>query len=84
MMAIIRNPDPVSGILSIYTIYNNPSNYPGYYVISKWDVEKGSETKDTTYHFKSTNLQECRDQLKSLYCVGREPDDDPVILESYI
>lgn len=74
--------------LTVYTIYNNPLDFPGDYVISKWDTVKGSDEpqKDLNYMFVDKSLEPCRDELKrkGLYNLGRHADDDPCIVESWI
>jgi hypothetical protein len=73
--------------LSIYTIYDSPHDFPGDFVISKWDTWPNGETiKDLNFVFLNKDVEICRDLLrkKALHCLGRDPMDDPKILESWI
>lgn len=75
-------------MLSIYTIYDHPSDYPDQYVIKKWDVQKGNTepVQDPRYVYAGTDLEVCRDQMRNmgLVLMPREDSDDIVIIESWI
>lgn len=74
-------------MLSIYTIYNSPSDYPGEFVIKKWDTGNGKmSVQDPRFLYTSTDLESCRAQMKerNLTLMARQVGDDPVIVESWI
>ncbi|WP_114781674.1 hypothetical protein [Botryobacter ruber] len=80
--------------LSLYTIYNNPTDWPGEYVIKRWLVseprnaanELNQVQQDLSYLFNAATLEACREQLKEmgLRNLGRADNDDPVIVESWM
>lgn len=72
-----------------YTIYRNPSDFPGKLVVRGWDIEDGKTAMapdaiavDDT----EVALQTLRASLdeQGLVCIGRHVMDDPVILETWI
>ncbi len=77
--------------LAIYTIYDHPTDYPDYYVCRKHLIEGKPEggytvNPESELYLKSKSIENIRFTLENekLFCLGREPDDDPVILESWI
>jgi hypothetical protein len=72
-----------------YTIYKEPRDAPGYYVVRGWDIESG----DVVLHedaiavpLSDIALAVIRESLLEggLVCLGREDGDDPQILESWV
>jgi hypothetical protein len=77
--------------ISIYTIYDHPYDYPETYVIKKLDINDCSGKKiepvqDPHYVFQDKDLNVVRNELiiRGFYNIGRQFDDDKVILESWI
>lgn len=70
--------------LSMWVIYYNPTDYPGKTLARRWDVT----TVDTPTNeiLVSDNLLDLRVRFESmgLVCLGRSPEDDPVILEVWV
>jgi hypothetical protein len=72
-----------------YTIYANPSDYPGQYVVRGWTIrvpyESVSAEFDETPLLVCATLSEARRVLPvGLMRALREPEDDPVIVESWV
>lgn len=72
-----------------YTIYKNPSDVPNHYVMRGWDIEDGTmvpASEAIAVPVTDLALATLRQSLldMGLVCMGRQPDDDPVILEVWI
>lgn len=72
-------------VLSIWTIYDHPKDFPGGYVARRWDVTPVG-SKPTCEHIYSDDLEQLRDEMatRMLTCIPRQDLDDPVILESWL
>jgi hypothetical protein len=68
-------------MLLLYVIHDHPSDFPDWYVITKWDLS----VRLGVFGFCRT-LEEARVHLsrKGLVNIGREPDDDPKIVEVWV
>lgn len=70
--------------LEIYTIYNNPSDFPGEFVARKSEVFRGG-TINGEIISKGKTLEEVRKGIPpGLYRLERQIHDDPVIVEVWI
>jgi len=70
--------------MDIWTIYENPKDYPGKFVARKYRVEDGI-VNHTEHTYVSDSLYSIRKLIPdNLYRLHREPNDDPVIVESWI
>lgn len=66
--------------LPLICIYNSPSDYPGKYVARLWDVDK-----PTNMVAIAESLEEIRGaKPPEMMIMGRMPNDDPVIVETWI
>ncbi|MEN2749265.1 hypothetical protein [Sphingomonas sp. T9W2] len=71
--------------LSIWTITANPNDYPGQHVARRHVIMPAEEAGPTDDLRIADNLDQVREQLPAgLVNLGREPTDDPVIVESWI
>lgn len=71
-------------ILPIFTIYDHPKDYPDHFVARRHDVSAGKHVPGPLVAMAAT-LEEARAWLPpGLHCLGRDRDDDPVIVESWI
>jgi hypothetical protein len=69
----------------IYTIYESPKDYPGMYVVRRYFVDARGPVADVKPLVVTKDLEKARGALPvGVYPLGRQPDDDPVILESWI
>jgi len=71
--------------LSIYTIYNHPSDYPGEFVCRVWRIRGDCMIADQDLFARGETLELVRSQLPpGLQCLGRYRADDPKIAESWV
>jgi len=70
--------------LAIWTIYKSPTDFPGKFVARKHVVGAGS-SRATDDHYVADSLADARGMIPPfLHNLGRQPGDDPVIVESWI
>lgn len=67
--------------LVIWTVYNSPSDFPGVFVVRPFVDEKVLPWAATC-----NQIEPLRDRLErlGLTCLGRSPEDDQNIVESWI
>ena len=66
--------------LPLICVYNNPSDYPGKYVARVWDVDR-----PTNLVAIADSLEEIREaKPPEMMIMDRIPNDDPVIVETWI
>lgn len=74
----------VSGaVLTQYAIYQNPADYPGWFVVRRWEVHTGVPAPVPSPNPKlARSLEDARKAVPAgYYNIGRQPEDDPVIVE---
>jgi hypothetical protein len=70
-----------------YAIYMNPSDYPDKFVVRRWTIQAGNPhpVPDKEPIIVCDSIAEARAKVPpGLVCVGRQPMDDPCILETFI
>jgi len=66
--------------LPLICVYNSPSDYPGKFVARLWDVDK-----PTNIVAVAESLEEIREaKPPEMIIMERQPNDDPVIVETWI
>lgn len=74
--------------LYIYTVYNKPKDYPEIpYVVRRFAIEPGGNvTAEKDIYHINTELDSVRTFLTRLGLInlGRQPDDEPHIVESWV
>lgn len=71
------------GSLSMWTVYDHPSDMPDAFVARMWLV--GPEVRATGSVLTADTLEALRDKLPpGLACLPRRPDDDPAIVEVWL
>ena len=73
-------------LLSVWTVYDHPSDYPGHYVAREFLVHPDGPVM-TDNVITSLQLEWLRDQLEydmGLACLTRSPEDDPKIVETWL
>jgi len=71
--------------LTLYTIYANPRDFPGYYVVRAHDVLRTGGTQARRDFRLADSLEAARRHIPpGLYNIGREPGDDHTIVETWI
>lgn len=70
--------------LVIWAIYDHPKDYPDHYIARKWLVTKEG-SKPTEVILADVNLESLRKCLPAgLYCLPRQENDDPVLIETWL
>jgi len=78
---------PAPGLLSVWTVYDHPADFPNEYVARRFDVVPGSiEPMWTAALERSPLLGEIRARMEArgLFCIKRLPADDPKIIEVWL
>lgn len=71
-------------VLSMWTVYRHPLDYPDSFVARRWDIGSGV-TNVTNDMFVADTLIEVRALLPpGLVCMERLPHDQPQIVEVWI
>ncbi len=73
--------------MNLYTIYNNPTDYPDTYVVRRWEIV-APENKPTPKNVViiGSDLNEIRSALREmgLYVIPRDETDDEKIVETWL
>lgn len=68
----------------MWTIYDHPSDQPDHFVVRKWVIGPGV-AEPTGEFFLCDTLEQARREIPyGLACLQRHPNDDPVIVETWI
>jgi hypothetical protein len=74
-----------AGSFTVWTIYRHPNDYPGYWVMRAHEVFLGGETRPYSFCFVASTLDAIRAKVPpGTRCIGRGPEDDPAIYESWV
>jgi hypothetical protein len=73
------------GILSMWTVYASPSDFPGKYVARRWDIKAG-ESHPTTDSLLAERIERLRERFAQmgLHCIPAQPGEDPCIVETWL
>lgn len=72
-------------LLTGYTIYDHPLDYPNDFVVRGWDVNKGGEIVPHDFVTRHETLEQARRRIPEGLCrTSRFENDDPVIVEVWI
>lgn len=78
---------PGPDALSLYVIYDHPSDYPEWWVVTR-QAASGQGVVLTGSRWLAHTLEAARGVIQRIapgsVCLGREPDDDAVIHEVWI
>jgi len=72
--------------LAIWTVYDNPNDYPGKFVARRFDVD-ASGPRPSESLIIAQSLEVLRDTLQfelGLVKLMRSPEDDPKIVETWL
>lgn len=71
--------------LVLWTVYDHPKDYPDRYVARMFDVTAG-KVRPTLATIMSSDLEWLRAALREMHLtrLERSPEDDPVVLETWI
>ena len=72
-------------VLTLYVVYDHPADFPESYVVRGRNISDGVDlhARDVICCAKVEPLREAL-RRKGLTCIGRQPEDDPVILEVWL
>jgi hypothetical protein len=70
--------------LPMWTIYSHPSDYPGGYVVRRGVAYASGYVPDKVAQYAPTLEAAIRLLPPGLYPLGRQPDDDPVIVGVWV
>ena len=66
--------------LSIWTVYFNPTDFPGLFVVRRFELDQRTDE-----HYTGATLGEVRGFIPpNLYRMPRNPDDEPHIVECWL
>ena len=72
-------------ILSMWTVYECPVDYPTGYVARRCEIHSGGRIVNTPELRIGASLDEVRAQLPpGLHCIPRRDDDHPIIVEVWV
>lgn len=73
-------------MLSMWTIYDHPRDYPDTFVARRFEVGKGAPGAVATGDILLGDLETLRKSfhMAGLYCLTGSPDDDPNIVETWL
>lgn len=67
--------------LIMYTVYDNPTDYPGKYVVRRWKLLNA----EADPLIVADTLEEARAAIPPhLFCIPRQPEDDRAVKEVWI
>ena len=70
-------------VLEMFVIYDHPKDYPDFVVLRVWSVHAGRVEPGISYVEKT--IEACRRHLPNgAINIGRQPGDDPVIVEVWV
>ena len=74
----------MSAIMSMFTVYKNPTDHPGWFVVRRFEIEAG-KVSPCELVAKETTLEAVREKIpEDLYRMDRQPNDDPKIVEVWL
>lgn len=69
----------------MYTIYKDPTDYPGRVVLRVFDVQPGGTIPADTPAFVGDTVAEARSQVPAgLACFSRSPEDPTAVVETWL
>jgi hypothetical protein len=73
------------GILSMWTVYDHPKDFPDNFIARRSEIGSGEPLPVMTADVVTGNLDLIRKSMEmcGLYCLSRDPSDDPVIVETW-
>lgn len=81
-----RSRQQAEDTLSIWVLYDHPSDYPDLFIARRFDVGPGGQVIATTELLLAADVEWLRKEMrkKALVRIGRHQTDDPVIIESWL
>lgn len=78
-------PEPAPRRLRIWTIYDHPKDFPDTFVVRPHDLLAGGII-EYSEGYACPDIEVLREHMRAmgLTCIPRRPEDDPVIVESWL
>lgn len=74
----------MSDVLSMWTVYNHPSDHPDHWVARRWEI-LASGPSPTDDKLLAGSVEDVRAMLpEGLFRLDRQEEDDPVIFETWL
>lgn len=75
--------------LCMWTVYRHPADYPDAWVVRRWRVrgerKPAAAEPDAKPWAVARSLEDARQTIpKGLVCLNRTPEDDPVVVETWL
>jgi hypothetical protein len=75
----------MSAFMVLYTIYDHPRDHPAHFVVRGHEVLRSGGSRPMQGYVLTSTLEEARSQIPAgRYNIGREPGDDPCIVETWV
>lgn len=72
-------------MLTLWTVYDHPLDYPDHYVVRPFMVVDGTVTPgDSSYLYRDLDLAREWLHRMGLFRLERSPEDDPTIVETWV
>jgi hypothetical protein len=72
-------------VMSVWTLFQNPSDAPGMFVLRRFDIVRGGvRVSLEAYYSQHIEGLRARMRRRGLLCLPRSPNDDPCIVETWI
>lgn len=71
-------------VLTQFTIYERPLDYPAGFVVREWHITRGQLEPQPGRAWRATSIDDARMLVPAgMFCFGREQSDDPSIVETW-
>ncbi len=68
-----------------FVIYSKPADHPDHFVVREYNIDAAGRVKATDSFSFHSDLEAARAAIpEGLYCSPRYPNDDPVIVETWL
>ena len=77
--------EPIRIAMRMHVIYKYPKDYPDDYAVREHFITAGGKMFTSLVSYRHKTLEDARASVQEgRFCVPRHPDDDPVIVESWV
>lgn len=78
-------PEGMSRPLRMFVLYHSPADYPGLWVMRRWDVSNELQATDEVW-ISASSPEPLRERCRGrgMFRMPRQEGDDPVIVETWL
>ena len=76
--------EQADAVLSIWTVYDHPTDFPNEFVARRWEVHDKPVPTDDIITSNDVNLIRASLASRGLTCLAPSKDDDPNIVETWL